>query len=180
MKLRLKLFLILVTIAIVPLGAAGLFARSNIETCSINVAADTRASVEQIVEVARTRYVRQYAATFDRDRILIESTVRSAADLLEQIDLLERVTPGVIRDPSPVYFASDYADPARAPAGLVFDDNQYIQNTDGSHTPIPISRDYPVFVTVATDPGAIAQDVRALGALTHALKDGSVLPTGEH
>lgn len=180
MKLRLKLFLILVAIAIVPLVAAGLLARSNVETCSINVAADTRASVEQIVEVARTRYVRQYAATFDRDRILIESTVRSAADLLEQVDLLEHVTPGVIQDPTPVYFASDYSDPARAPAGLVFDDNQYIQNTDGSHTPIPISRDYPVFVTVTTDPGAIASDVRTLGALTHALKDGSLLPTGEH
>ena len=180
MKLRLKLFLILVAIAIVPLVAAGLLARSNVETCSINVAADTRASVEQIVEVARTRYVRQYAATFDRDRVLIESTVRSAADLLEQIDLIERVTPGVIQDPSPIYFASDFGDPARAPTSLVFDDNQYIQNADGSHTPIPVSRDYPVFVTVTTDPAEIARDVRALGALTHILKSGSVFRTGEH
>ncbi len=179
MKLRLKLFLILVAIAILPLVAAGLITRSNVEICSVEVAADTRASVEQIVEVARTRYVRQYAATFDRDRILIESTVRSAADLLEQIDLIERVTPGVIRDPSPVYFAEDFDDPSRSPEGMVFDDNQYIQQSDGSHTPIPISRDFPVFVGVDTEQGELGDDVRLLGALTHTLKTGSVLPTGE-
>ncbi|MCA9271679.1 MAG: SpoIIE family protein phosphatase [Phycisphaerales bacterium] len=179
MRLRNKLFFILVAIAIIPLIATGILARINVRKCSTSVATDTRTRVEQIVEVARTRYVRQYAATFDRDRILIESTVRTAADLLEQIDLLESATPGVIHDPSPVYFAADYSDPERAPKGMTFDDNQYIQNDDGSHTPIPISRDYPVFVTVITDPAEISSDVRKLGALTRTLSTGTTLPTGE-
>jgi sigma-B regulation protein RsbU (phosphoserine phosphatase) len=180
MRLRNKLFFILVGISIVPLIATGVLARINVEKCSISVATDTRTRVEQIVDVARTRYVRQYAATFDRDRVLIESSVRSAADLLEQIDLLESATPGVITDPSPVYFASDYDTPGHAPDGMTFDDNQYIQNDDGSHTPIPISREHPVFVAVSNDPDTITSDVRKLGALTHALQTGTVLPTGEH
>jgi len=180
MKLRNKLFLILVAIAIIPLIATGIIARANIEHCSLSVASDTRNSVEQIVEVARTRYVRQYAATFDRDRVLIESSVRSAADLLEQIDLLESATPGVITDPDSAYFAADYDQPDLAPKGMVYDDNQYIQNDDGSQTPIPISREHPVYVAVTTEPEVITKDVRTLGALTHTLEAGTYLPTGEN
>lgn len=179
MKLRSKLFLILVGIAIVPLVATGLLTERNLEACGLSVAADTRASVEQIVEVARTRYVRQYAATFDRDRVLIESTVRAGADLLEQVEVIERLSPGIIAPPEAAYFADDYDDPARAPTPLTYDDNQYIQNDDGSHTPIPISREHPVFVPVSEDPSAVADDVRTLSTLAPTLRAGSVRPTGE-
>lgn len=180
MKLRSKLFVILVAIAILPLIATGVLARWNLAACGVAIAGDTRASVEQIVEVARTRYVRQYAALFDRDRVLIESTVHAGADLLEQVELLERATPGLISAPEAVYFAGDYNDPARAPAGMVYDDNQYIQNDDGTHTPIPISREFPVIVPITEDPGVLDRDIRTLGALTFSLREGSTKPTGEN
>lgn len=179
MNLRLKLFLILVAIAILPLAATGLVTRANIERCGVAVAEDTRRSVEQIVEVARTRYVRQHAASFDRDRVLIESTVRSGADLLEQLELLERITPGLLPGPGRVYFAPEYADPALAPPGMVFDENQYMQNDDGARTPIPVSREFPVFVGEQASADRAGADVRVLGAMTPALREGVRRPTGE-
>lgn len=181
MRLRNKLFIILVLLAIMPLIAAGFLARQNVESCSIDVAADTRASVEQIVEVARDRFVNQYAATFDRDRILLESTVRHTADTLEQLYLIETIGPGSILPPDNIYTADDYDDESRRPVDMVYDDRQYIQNEDGSKTPIPISNEHPVFVA----PGASHElntndaEVRILAALTKDLIAGSSLPTNE-
>lgn len=179
MTLRFKLFVILIAIAILPLAATGLVTRANIERCGAVVAEDTRRSVEQIVEVARTRYVRQHAASFDRDRVMIESTVRSGADLLEQLELIERVTPGLLGEPERVYFAEDYADAHRSPQGMVFDENQYVQNDDGSRTPIPVSREFPVFVRAAAIGDRARAGVRLLAALTPALREGVKRPTGE-
>jgi sigma-B regulation protein RsbU (phosphoserine phosphatase) len=181
MRLRNKLFIILVLLAILPLIAAGLLTRLNLESCSVDVAGDTRASVEQIVEVARDRFVNQYAATFDRDRILLESTISKTADTLEQIYLIEKISPSSIEAPGLAYFATDYDDDLLRPDGMVYDDRQYIQNDDGSKTPILISKDHPVFVIPISqqNQSTIANDVRLLAGLTEDLISGSTLPTNE-
>lgn len=177
MRLRTKLFIILILLSIGPLVMTGLLTRANLESCSVDIASDTRQSVEQIVEIARTRYVDLYAATFDRDRILIESTVRRTADALEQFYLINEIESDALPLPEPVYFSTDYDIPATQPKGMVTDPRQFVQLDDGSQMLFPISKIYPVFVRGEGDEDSINNDIRMLAALTPELIAGSKSPS---
>lgn len=179
MTLRSKLFIILIVLSITPLIATGLFTRANIESCSVDVASDTRRSVEQIVDIARMRYVDLYAATFDRDRILIESTVRRTADALEQIYLIDEIASDDLPIPESIYFSTDYDNPDSSPAGMVTDPRQYVQLDDGSKRLIPISTRFPVFVRGKGDDDIVNRDIGMLAALTPELIAGSERPNDE-
>ncbi|GAB5497471.1 MAG: hypothetical protein Phyf2KO_25510 [Phycisphaerales bacterium] len=176
MRLRAKLFIILVLLSITPLISAGLLSRANIESCSVDVASDTRDSVERIVEVARTRYVDLYAATFDRDRILIESTVRRTASALEQIYLINEIASDPLPSPGAVYFSADYDNPDTRPEGLITDPRQFVQLDDGSKRLIPVSRQFPVYVRGEGDNQTIDRDIKLLSALTSELIEGTKSP----
>lgn len=177
MRLRTKLFLILVVLSITPLIATGILIRQNIESRSVALAQDTRAAVEQIVEVARTRFVNQYAATFDRDRVIVESTVQGLASTMEEIALSEQINPDALPDPGRIYTDSDFDNPETAPPNLTKDDRQYIQNESGPNTLIPISRTFPVFVPGQGNKADVDRDIRRLAALTQELVAGSRLPS---
>ncbi|RNC80429.1 MAG: HAMP domain-containing protein [Phycisphaera sp.] len=177
MRLRTKLFIILILLSIGPLIMTGLLTRANLESCSVDVASDTRQSVEQIVEIARTRYVDLYATTFDRDRILIESTVRRTADTLEQIYLIDEIETDSLPTPDAVYFSTDYDNPETRPENMVTDPRQFVQLDDGSQRLFPISRQHPVFVRGEGDDDSINKDIRMLAALTPELIAGSASPS---
>lgn len=168
MRLRHKLFILLATIALLPLIVTGLLSRSNLRTCSIGLASDTRESVSQIVDQARIRLVKQYAAILDRDRVITESAVRAAANELERIDA--EGTTGDPQQPT-FYTAADFDDPARRPPGLISDESQFVQNADGSRAPILYSNDIPVFVPPpGADPAEVLADQQMLVGLVPLMK----------
>ena len=165
MKIRWKLLILLLTIALVPLIVVAVLDRLSTRSLGGHLASGRR---EILTRSARSRLqylVDEYAEGLARDKKVLELALRMQAREVEQA--LASAAP-----PSPrLYFAEDYDKGEDLPEGMAPSEKHLRQGPDGKPAPMPVTyREQAYLVFPGVDRRAVADDMARLAAMPAAYR----------
>jgi len=159
MKIRWKLLILLLSIALTPLIVGGVLHRLSTRRLGGRLASGTRQALTRAARVRLKRIVDDYGRMLDRDRKGLELALRVQASQVER-RLADEAS---ARAKS--YFAEDY-DQGNVPEGTKPSDKHFRAGADGKLAPVPVSYDEQVcFVVAGVDRAAIAGDIARLSTM---------------
>jgi len=160
MKIRWKLMILLLAIALVPLVIASAVHRASMRRLGHRLASGTR---DILTESSRRRLqllVHNYARLLDRDRQLLELTVRHQAEAIER--RLAGAAPAAPR----LVFSRDMDRGVSLPPEMERPDNRYQFLPDRKRVPMPVSFAAQVyFVAEGVDRAAALPDMARLSTM---------------
>ncbi|SHK93036.1 sigma-B regulation protein RsbU (phosphoserine phosphatase) [Desulfatibacillum alkenivorans DSM 16219] len=163
MKLRWKVFLLLMIFSLVPLMVVTAISQKATKTAGNMLSRDSRAALLELSERALEVTVRNTAEIQKGLEAALEFRMASMARKAEYL----YVMPAPASDAS-FYWKEDFNDPAKAPPDLAPHDGYEIRHMDGQITPYSISLDYPV---IAAAPGVNPDEHPVDKAVLASLRD---------
>ena len=163
MKIRWKFFLILFAFSLVPLVSVTHISQEGTEKLGQSIINDSRQNLLDIASKALELTVSNYAKILRNIGNAVELGLVVIANSAERA--LAQAPPAT----GPIYFASDYDDPQKAPPDLKKGSGQIRQPNYGDAEAPPVSIEHPVFLIA---PGTDAASVqREISQLTRILPD---------
>ena len=160
MKIRSKLLILLLAIALAPLVAATVWQRISMRQLGRRLASNTRAALINIARRNLHLRVDDYSQIVNRDKRAVEAAVRLQAREVER--LLAEDPPAEPR----IFFSADYDGGTKTPTGMVTSTMHFRTGEDGERTPIPVTYDEQVyFVAAGVDEADVAADLARLSAM---------------
>jgi sigma-B regulation protein RsbU (phosphoserine phosphatase) len=160
MKIRWKLMILLLAIALAPLVIASALHRASMRRLGSRLASDSR---QILTESARRRLqlrVHNYAKLLHRDQQLVEMALNLQAQAVEH--KLAQPPPESPR----LFFAEDIDKGTRLPPGMVQTEDHFRLQADGARRPMPVSYDQQAcFLAAGADKAAAADDMARLAAM---------------
>ncbi|MFO8007400.1 MAG: SpoIIE family protein phosphatase [Candidatus Brocadiia bacterium] len=160
LRIRTKLLVLLLVVALLPAGLAAFLHRSAMLQLGRTLAAGTRQKQTTHAADILRQTVLDYARIIQRDRSALEQAVRLQAREVER--RLASPAPNRPR----LYFNSDYAVPGRQPAGLHPSGRHFRVNADGQRIPIEVTYGEQVYYVVdGISRAAVAEDMARLATM---------------
>ena len=165
MKIRTRLLILLLLVALSPLVAVSLVDHVSTHRLGRYLAGQAREVLIQNARLHLHEIVRGYGGVLDRDKRLLEFALRTQAREIER-----RLREGP--PPSPqIFFSRDYDSPTNSPP-MTLSTKHFRQNSQGQLNPIPVTYEEQVYFVVAgVDPQAIADDLACLSTMPKVYKD---------
>jgi len=166
MSIRSKLLILLLLIAVLPLGAAGLFDLITARQLGGRLADDRRRILTRLAFEQLQQLVESYGRVLRRDQRILEHAValqaREAERRLAQAEPSSR----------PIYFAADWeGEPADDPPGTEPSSMHSRPSADGGLEPIRVSdQEQAVFVVRGVDAAEVERDLRRLSTMPEAYR----------
>ena len=166
MKIRLKVLILLLATALVPLAVASTLDHVRAQRLGRRLAAGTR---EALAEAARRHLkflVEDYGRVMRRDQRILELAVRIQAD-----EAARRLAGPAPASPK-VYFPADFEDPKRAPAGMAPSARHVLPADDGKAAAMRVSYDHHVSVLApGVSRAAAGGDLARMSTMSAAYRD---------
>ena len=167
MKFRSRLLILLLVVALVPLGISFFVQRTTILHFGNKLAEDTRSLLGAGAETLLHSLVDNYGRILKRDRTTALLTLQSQARAVEY-----QLALPVPENPPKVYFAEDYTDPRRQPEDLSISQSHLREDANGNLTPIPISFAQQVlFVADSADTSKLTTDVPRMSQMSSVYRE---------
>jgi sigma-B regulation protein RsbU (phosphoserine phosphatase) len=166
MTIRSKLLILLLLIAVVPLGAVGFFDLLTARQLGQRLADDRRRILTQLAFEQMQQVVESYGRVLRRDQRILEHAVTLQAREAEQ--RLAQTEPSSRR----IYFASDWeGDLDDAPPGTEPSPRHTRPNAAAQREPIPVSyQEQTVFVVRGVEVADVEKDLRRLSTMPEAYR----------
>jgi len=160
MKIRKKLMILLLGIALVPLVAASVLDRVATRKLGHHLAGQTREILTEQAQYRLRRLVHDFGRILRRDQLLLESAVRIQAQAIEL--RLGRPAP-----PSPrVFLAADIDANTRVPEGLAPSARHAYYDSAGKRRLMPVSYEAQAYVLApGVNATAVAEDMARLSTM---------------
>lgn len=161
MNFRSKLLILLLTIALLPLGLSFLAQRSLVVHFGEQLAEDTHTLLNNNAVHLLHLLVDDYGRILSRDHAMARFALQAQAQAVQQ----------ALVNPSshlaPLYLATDFDNPSRQPADLAPSPHHLRRTSSGDLKPMPVSWNHQVFfLTQETDPDSVQSQLQALGEMT--------------
>jgi len=167
MKFRTRLLILLLLVALVPLSISFFVQRTSILHFGNKLAEDTRSYLGSGAETLLHALVDDYTRILKRDRAMALLTLQSQARAVEY--LLALPSP---EQPSKIYFADDYTNPATQPDDLRMTQSHLRESPEGTLTPIPVSLSQQViFLTAGTKAKDVTDDLKRMSGMARIYRD---------
>ena len=140
MNFRTKLLLLLLIIALLPLGLSFIAQRSLVSYYGNKLAQDTHTLINDNAVNLLHMLVDDYGRILRRDHAMARFALQAQAQAVEQA--LAAKNPASTRE---VYLATDFDNPQRQPANMVLSTEHMRLGADGTLSPMPISWNHQVF-----------------------------------
>ncbi len=166
MKIRRKLLILLLLVALSPLVAVSIVDHVSTHRLGTHLAARTRQILIQNARVQLHEIVRGYGRLLERDKRLLEFALKTQAREIER--RLTEAPP-----PSPqIFFSRDYDRRINLPQPMVPSPKHFRQDSQGNLSPIRITYQQQVYFVVAgVNPQAVADDLACLSTMPKVYKD---------
>ncbi|MBI9074088.1 MAG: SpoIIE family protein phosphatase [Desulfatibacillum sp.] len=166
MKLRWKVFLVLLIFSLIPLFVVTAVSQKATKRAGQLLSQGSRTALMELSEKALEVTVRNVAEIQSGLESALEFRLVSMARKAEYLYAL----PGE-GSQEPLYWGDDFRDPARAPSDLGPKKGFEIRHVDGTVGPCQVSMKHPVLIaSPGIDPAEHAADVAVLGRLSEELK----------
>jgi len=160
MRIRWKLLILLLTIALTPLAVVSSLSVRSMRQLGRDLASEARQSLTDSATNQLRQLIRSYSTTLASEADSIELALRLQA---REVENALRVDDPPSRK---VWFVEDF-DNADAGLGLTIDEHHVVALPSGERRPIPISYAEQAFYTApGADPGDLQSATRRLAALT--------------
>lgn len=159
MRIRWKLLILLLAIALLPLGFISWYEYRSLRRLGQELGSRTRDALLERTGHQLQQLVEDYGTIIRREAEIIEVILQAQARDVERC--LAAAPP-----PSPpVFWAEDY-DGGRHPPGMVLSERHFRVGDDGEREPVPISYEQQVFkLAPGVDPEQVADDVARLSLM---------------
>ena len=165
MKIRWKLLILLLAIALVSLGTGAVLQRISMRRLGNHLAATTREILTDSASRHLRRIVDDYGRILDRDRAMLELALTVQQREVER--RLASPPPPAAR----LFLAEDYDGGVNLPAGMAPSDKHYRPGPDGRPVPTPVTYDQQVcFVVSGVDRSAVIDDMKRLSTMPEAYR----------
>jgi hypothetical protein len=165
MRIRAKLLILLMLMALAPVGLGALLHRAAMLRLGRDLAAGTREAQTRYAHELLRQTVADYGRIIQRDRGLLEQAVRLQAREVER--RLASTPPARPR----IFLNGDYADHARQPPDTRPSGKHFRPGPDGAAVPVPVSYAEQVYFVVAgVSPGDVAEDMARLATMPEAYR----------
>ncbi len=160
MKIRSKLLILLLTIALLPLVAGTAWQRFSTQRLGRRLAANTRQTLVEGATRTLEMIVRNYGQIVSRDKKAVELIVGFQALGVEE--RLRAAPPSGVT----LFFSRDYDEGRNLPTGMKPSEMHFRTGADGRQVPIPVTYDEQVFFKVrGVADAAVADDMARLSAM---------------
>ncbi|HUS92388.1 MAG TPA: SpoIIE family protein phosphatase [Phycisphaerae bacterium] len=161
MKIRWKLMILLLGIALLPLATASLLDRLSTRRLGHHLAAETRGILTEQARLRLLRIVRSFGLVLQREQALLETAVHMQAQAVEA--RLGWPPPARPR----VFFAEDIDSGLRVPEGMAASSQHVRIVPGGAREPLSVSyREQVYSLAPGADRAAVAGDVGRLATMT--------------
>ncbi len=166
MKIRGKLLLLLLFIALIPLLASSLLHRHSIRQLGSHLAQDTRSILMQNAHTLLHQLVDDFGATLERDRTLLRLTVQFQKREVEQ-----RLAAPPSTISTRLYFPGDFERGTLSPMELLPSVRHYSPAPYRRFAPLPVSYwEQVVVLPKGIDQLAVAEDLARLSTMAEAYR----------
>ena len=154
MKIRTKLLILLLSIALIPLILSTVFHSFSALQLSHDLTDDTREQLSKNAYTLLHTLVDEYGQILKRDEAQILLALHLQAKEVEKLLASRRGAK------QPLYFSADYAQPARQPAGLSLSNKHFRHTPEGDLAPIPVTyQTQVIFLPAGVNAAAVADDL---------------------
>ena len=166
MKLRWKVFLILLLFSLVPLFVVTAISQKATKRAGESLSRDSRAVLLELSEKALEVTVQNVAQI----QLGLESALEfRLISMARKAEYLYAMPSAVTLEP--LYWGDDFRDPAKAPSDLGPREGFIIRRMDGGVTPCQVSMGHPVLIAApGVQPAEHVVDVAILGSLAEEMK----------
>ncbi len=166
MRIRWKLMIMLLAIALVPLITVTLLYNRLTSRVGEELAERARDTLISLAEEQLRTFVTAQATQLGRESLILRLIIHLQAREVERCLAADPPTP------EKIYWSEQYDSPAEAPKGLVNTPRYLRIQDDGKSTPLPISLDHQVFkLAPGVKSEEVADDVNRLARLTSFYRD---------
>ena len=167
MKIRAKLLILLLIIAVTPLLFTTIYGFVTVRNMGDSLADQVGEALQDRLKHQLQLMVRYNAKMLQQKQALVEAWLKLLADAAQQA--LSAGNPAS----EPAYLAADF-DAGRVPAKQIHPSGRHFElEGDGGVRPIPVSTEAQVLnIAPGVDPDAVADSIPRLSSLTHIYKSG--------
>jgi len=162
MNFRTKLLLLLLSIALLPLGLSFVAQRNLVSYYGNKLAEDTHTLINDNAVNLLHVLVDDYGRILSRDHAMARFALQAQAQAVRQAFIAPQP-----KHNTPVYLAGDFDHPFRQPADLSPSPLHLRRDQDGTLTPMSVSWNHQVYYLVAdTEPAEVADQLQRLADMT--------------